>query len=361
MQESLDLGIITSTRSYSESVDSLTDSFGGASAGPFNADDEFDDLSRNSAVSTIRAADVSSSFDLAPSKQSLFSRAWNSGRAVWVGHFLQGLFGIASFRMGYIEKRGFEANRTGRTYVRFNPQGTAGREMSERSHGQALLADNAEYQAMWNNPWAAVCEKLGKLVGTWARQRTGGPIRLSDITSRFNPQAKGQSELLEMHRGNVQKLAQYLAGQVSSVEEGLELANRRTDDGPEETPIECLRVHRALREYAFKENANDCDFDLAVELFKALHAGAEHNDPDLRKDVYFIFNVFVDSNAPREAGITTSTARDIPATAKDPDALEHHEDLFDLARAEVRTNHLQVFEQFISEYRASHPPRAARI
>lgn len=104
--------------------------------------------------------------------RSRWSRLWNSSAAVCVGHFLQGLFGVASFRCAYLRNRGFdEENREGRMLVRYDPDRTQpGRQAGERTQQQAKIADSAEY---WGQNigflLSGLTAALGGLVGRCAQ------------------------------------------------------------------------------------------------------------------------------------------------------------------------------------------------
>lgn len=135
------------------------------------------DVTEKSSIDPSNATSVSQKWNANADRdtRSLWCRAWNSNAGVFIGHFLQGVIGVAACRMHYLRALGETSNRAGAMLVSYDPnlsRAETGVAQGGRTLAQARIADDAEQCGMWNLVGifpSAVLGLIGHCVGKIVR------------------------------------------------------------------------------------------------------------------------------------------------------------------------------------------------
>lgn len=250
--------------------------------------------------------------------RSLWCRAWNSNSGVRIGHFLQGLFGVAAFRACYDRVVGETGARDGLMRVSYDPtlkNYKAGWAADSRSLAQARIANRAEQWGMFNPigvSLSAVTALTGLVVGGIVRLCQGGPITEDDLHASLNKHGGAENAC----RASQQDLAARLCNTwgVQSVAEGLRIVTSASPDQPDPDTNPEVRAFRATHHFVFQDKADLCDnrrprrvdyeFTLALNLLYELHLRNGNfqapdeakpiDNPAFKRDLNFICQRYAD-------------------------------------------------------------------
>lgn len=264
---------------------------------------------RQSKLSTAAATGNSNAWrrNVDDGQRSWLCRTWNKDWAVGVGHFLQGLFGVAAFRACYNRAAGNTVNRKGLMRVSYVPgleHDQTGLDAGSRTRDQAWVANSAEKYGLFNpigmtiSAGAAI---LGLLAGGIVRLAHGTEITEDDLNASWNSH-RGNAR--QTYEASQQKLAANLCKfhGVKSVAQGLRMVRSRSSDYPEPDPHPDVRAFRAMQHFVFNDKCaskngfgrTEFEFAFALNLLHELHGddSSQWDYEALDRDLRFIAHRF---------------------------------------------------------------------